>query len=160
MVKELVLERLFDSGDDTVGVLKEFKPSKILCGFTCEDQKQNGPKIPGETRIPAGRYRIVQNKVLTNLTSKYRTKYSWFKWHLMIENVKGFVGIYLHIGNDDDHTDGCVTMGDVANNISLKKFDKLTIQESTDCFKRFYEVYVPWLEAGNELYITIVDEKY
>jgi hypothetical protein len=160
MVRELTLERLFDNGDDTIGVFKEQTPLfKSLLGFTCEDQKQNGPKIPGETRIPAGRYEIVLNKVDTNLTLKYRAKYLWFTYHLMLKNVKGFVGIYIHIGNDDDHTDGCVTMGDTVHNISLKKYEKQSISESTLCFERFHKTFVPFLEAGNKLFITIIDEK-
>jgi hypothetical protein len=162
MVRELILERLFDDGDDTVGILKDVTKSfsRTILGFTCEDQKQNGPKIPGETRIPADRYEIVLNKVETPLTLKYRAKYPWFKWHLMIKGVKGFIGIYIHIGNDDDHTDGCILVGDVMNNISLAKFDKLSIQDSTASFERFYKAASRWLEEGNQMFITIVDEKY
>lgn len=160
MTRELSLERLYATNEATIGVFKEVTPSfRSLLGFVCEDQPQKGPKIKGETRIPAGRYRLVLNKVETDLTNKYRAKYPWFKWHIMLENVPNFVGIYIHIGNDDDDTDGCLLMGDILNNITLAKNAKQMIQESTLCYERFYKTYVPLLEANTPIYLTVTDEK-
>jgi hypothetical protein len=160
MVIDLILERLFDNKDCTLGTIKDITPlRRTFLGFSCEDQKQNGPKLKGETRIPPGRYRLVLNKVETDLTLKYRKKYPWFKWHIMLQGVQGFAGIYIHIGNNDDDTDGCILMGDIASNIVLTKNFAKAIQESTVSFERFYKEYTPLIEK-EEVYITVVDEKY
>lgn len=160
MVSELVLDRFFSHDEATIGALKDVtsKAPKLI-GFTCEDQKQPGAKVMHETRIPAGRYRLVINRVLTDLTKKYQKNYSWFKYHIMLENVPGFTGIYIHIGNHDDHTSGCIILGDILTNISLKANDRKIVLNSTICFERFYRTYYNLLEAGNTVYLTIKDER-
>lgn len=123
--------------------------------FILEDEYRD-IKVPGETRIPAGWYKIVFNKQLTPLTIKYREKYSWFTWHIMLENVKGFTGVYMHIGNTDENTDACLLMGDICD-ITPPTPDGL-ITESTASFRRFYQRISPILDAETEdVYINIID---
>lgn len=164
MKKELLLQRTYDNGDTTIGVLYDLNPF-LLLGFTCEDQHQ-AVKIMKETRIPAGRYRLVINKVVTGKTNDYRARYPWFKYHIMLENVKGFSGIYIHIGNRDDDTEGCLLVGDTQVNIAIPKYKAIVngksanaIGESTISFQRFYEEYYPLIEeVTNEVYLTVKDE--
>jgi len=159
--RELVLRRIFDNGDTTVGYMIEKGPHQAFIGYTCEDQKQIGPKIKGETRIPGNkRYRLTINKALTGKTEEYRKNYTWFKFHIMLMDVEGFAGIYIHIGNDDDDTDGCLLIGDKQSNISLTPAIAKPIENSTNCFKRFYQKYYPLLDAGVPVYLTIIDEEF
>jgi hypothetical protein len=161
MARELELRRFVDNGEATAGFLIEKKPYPAFLGYTLEDQAQ-AKKVMKETRIPAGRYRLVLNRstVPTPKTEQYRKKYPWFKWHIMLLDVKGFSGIYIHIGNDDDDTDGCILLGDVIDNIMLRRATPLT--QSTNAFERFYKKYYPILENENTepVYLTVVDEQY
>jgi hypothetical protein len=160
MTRELLLERLYHTSEATIGIFKDVTASlRNLLGFICEDQPQK-VKVMKETRIPAGRYRLVLNKAETAKTLSYRKRYAWFKWHIMLEAVPGFTGVYIHVGNDDDDTEACLLVGDTANNIVLAKNADKMIQESTLCFERFYKTYVPLLEKNTPVYITIIDEKY
>src|SRR5688500_5460626 len=112
MIREFKLQRYSDNGDCTQGILIEFKNNKsFLHGYTLEDEYRN-VKLAGETRIKAGRYELKLNKWVDSkgdpspLTQRYRTKYSWFKWHIEITKVPNFQGVYIHIGNKDSDTEG------------------------------------------------------
>ena len=75
----------------------------------------------------------------------------------MLKNVPGFTGIYIHIGNTDEDTDGCLLMGDNADNNVIGPG---SISNSTACFMRFYKEVFDWLEGGNKVFINIRDEGY
>jgi hypothetical protein len=135
----------------------------IFQGYTLEDQF-NEVKIQKETRIPAGKYEIIINRTETPKTKAYQVRYNWFKYHLQLANVPGFQGIYIHIGNTDRDTEGCLLMADNAGNNVIGDNG---ISSSTECFKRFYNDLYNWLdhratEKGkydNQAFITILDEK-
>lgn len=158
---ELILQRFSDNRDSTIGLL--FK--KILAGteerlhfmaYTLEDEFRE-EKVSKETRIPAGFYEVIINKAETEKTLAYRKKYPWFKYHLMLKNVPGFQGIYIHIGNNDADTEGCILLGDAADNNTIGAGN---VTSSTPAFTRFYKEVYDLLEQGNKVHITIRDEKY
>jgi hypothetical protein len=104
---EVFLHRFAHAEDYTYGLFFAFDLS-YPDAFILEDEF-HAVKVKKETRVPEGRYRLVLNKTLVNgkpspLTIKYRVKYSWFKWHIMLKDVPGFTGVYMHIGNIDEHT--------------------------------------------------------
>lgn len=143
---KFILQRFSDNRDSTLGILvKVLETAKgeipIFQGYTLEDEYRED-KIKSETRIPAGTYQIDIQRAETPLTLKYRTKYPWFKHHLEIKNVPGFVGVYIHIGNFDADTAGCVLLGDNADNNTIGPG---SISNSTAAFKRFYESVYPHL---------------
>jgi len=129
----LTLYRFSESPDSTIGLLYE---GKYFNCFTLEDQYQK-VKVEGETRIPEGLYKVKQRRVLSGLTKKYRAKYPWFKWHFELQDVPGFKYVYIHIGNDDDHTDGCILIGDRLK--SNKVDDVNNLGASTPAFQRLYK---------------------
>lgn len=157
----LILQRFSDNRDSTLGLL--FK--KILVGteerlhfvaYTLEDEFRE-EKVSKETRIPAGFYEVIINKADTEKTLSYRKKYApWFKYHLMLKNVPGFIGIYIHIGNTDADTEGCILLGDSADNNTITAGN---VTSSTPAFQRFYREVYPLLEAGNKVHIEVRDEK-
>jgi hypothetical protein len=156
-----LLQRFSDNRESTLGLL--FK--KILKGtetilhlqaYTLEDEHRD-QKVSKETRIPAGTYELAFNKADTALTLKYRKKFpTFFKYHVEVKNVPGFVGVYLHLGNSDDDSAGCILLGDSAENNSIGAGN---IMNSTAAFSRFYKDISTILEAGAKCTIEIRDEK-
>lgn len=155
-----ILQRFSDNRDCTIGIL--FK--KITDGngdrlnleaYTMEDEYRSVKEMK-ETRIPAGFYTLGIQPAETPKTLQYRTKYPWFKNHIEILNVKDFKGVYIHIGNRDEDTDGCVLLGDTVNNNNVTTGE---ISTSTVAFKRFYEAVYEALTKGTKCFLEIRDEK-
>ena len=75
-------------------------------GFTCEDVdrrlEDGGVKIPGQTAIPRGRYRLV-------VTFSQRFQ----KLMPLVEGVPGYTGVRIHGGNTHMNTEGCPLLGKV-----------------------------------------------
>src|SRR6266404_7648737 len=69
--------------------------------YTLEDIEQRGPKIPGETAIPTGLYRVA-------LVDSRRFK----RVVPEILNVPLFDGIEIHPGNTAIDTHGCILVGE------------------------------------------------
>lgn len=158
---DYVIQRYSDNRDCTLGLL--FK--KITDGngqrlyftsYTLEDEYR-AVKQMKETRIPAGFYMLGLQTIDTPKTLQYRAKYPWFIDHIEILNVKDFKGVYIHIGNHDEDTDGCVLLGDTANNNNVVVGE---ITTSTVAFKRFYEDVYSQLKAGGKVTLEIRDENH
>ena len=152
----------FSSGtDSTNGILFEtiqqgneidgiFKQKKFLA-YTLEDEQRN-EKVYGETRIPNGTYKLGLRKV-----GGYHAKYSKRFSHIHIGmlhvlDVPGFEYILIHCGNTDEHTAGCLLVGDSQENnqITTDGF----IGKSTQAYKRIYPRIADAIEWGEEVTIT------
>ncbi len=94
---ELVVQRRPSSDGCTLG---RMTIAGVHENFTLEDVVRSGPKVPGETAIPAGRYRVI-------LTFSQR-----FQRVLpLLLDVPDFTGIRIHAGNRSSETDGCLLVG-------------------------------------------------
>ena len=152
----------FSSGtDSTNGILFEtiqqgneidgiFKQTKFLA-YTLEDEQRN-EKVFGETRIPNGTYKLGLRKV-----GGYHAKYSKRVPHIHIGmihvlDVPGFEYILIHCGNTDEHTAGCLLVGDSQENnqITADGF----IGKSTQAYKRIYPRIAEAIECGEDVIIT------
>lgn len=100
--------RYIDDGETTLGLL--FLRNKFFA-YTLEDTFRT-EKIKHQTRIPAGKYTLDFNKQLTPKTEDYRDRMPWFDFHLEIKEVPNFSHIYIHIGNNHQHTSGCILIAD------------------------------------------------
>jgi hypothetical protein len=154
-----ILQRYSDNRESTIGLMfKKIQKGATwalhLLGYSLEDEYRP-EKVAKDTRIAAGIYDLVIQELTTPLTLKYRAKYNWFENHIMIKNVPNFTGVYIHVGNNDDHTDACVLMGDNVNNNSIGNGE---ITNSTNCFRRFYKECYEHLKAGGKASIEIRDE--
>lgn len=148
---ELELKRFSNGVESTLGNM--IINNSWEC-FSLEDEFR-AVKVQGETRIPAGRYEVKFREVLSGLTKKYQDRYPWFKYHLHIQDVPGFNYVYLHIGNTDDHTDGCILLGDSAT--TNKHGNEGSIGSSRIAFKRFYEKVCAALNTGESVHINITN---
>jgi hypothetical protein len=147
---EILNKRAYATNDSTLGVLiVDGKPF----GFVIEDEHRE-IKVKGETRIPAGKYKLGIRKTVTPLTIRYQKKYDWFKRHIELLNVPRFSGIYIHVGNYESDTAGCQVIG---RNAHIHKTG-FSNSESTNCYKELYEMLYPLLSAGKEVFYTIIDE--
>ena len=148
----LLLERYSDNGESTQGVLFEIVDrERVFLNYTLEDQYQE-LKIKGETRIPKGAYNIEFREVLSPMTERYQKKYSWFTWHLELQQVNDFTHVYIHIGNKSTHSEGCILVQDGANNNTVEQgFNS----GSTKAFKRLYQKIAHQLRSGQRVTIQI-----
>jgi len=145
---KLALERIATDGASTIGIL--FLDGVFQC-FALEDQYR-AVKVAGETRIPAGTYRIgLRNE--GGLAQKYASRFpDIHRGMLWLRDVPGFRWVYLHVGNRDDDTLGCILVGDAATATA----GDMMVGASRAAYRRFYPVVVDAAEAG-ALEITIAD---
>jgi hypothetical protein len=152
-----ILQRFSDNKVSTTDLMFEKASDGQHLKFECfalEDEYRE-VKVKAETRIPEGFYEIVIRQEVTEKTKEYQNRYDWFKKHLEIKNVPGFTGIYIHIGNTDKDTEGCILLGDTCTN---NQVDNGFIGNSTVAFKRFYLKVFPHLESGGKAFIEIRNE--
>jgi len=149
---ELTVSRLFAGSDSTVGVLSV--DEKPFC-FTVEDEKRE-VKVPGETAIPEGRYEI-KFRDEGGMTKRYRAKFpELHRGMLWLQDVPGFEWVYIHIGNTDDHTEGCIL---VNYNAMLDPIHGGgTGGNSTNAYKALYQKIVNAVDRGEQVFIRVIDE--
>lgn len=157
---QLTLQRYSDNRQSTQGLLFKSimkgseKKLHLMC-YTLEDEYRD-EKVMAETRIPAGLYEVDFNKSDTPLTKKYRAKFpNFFTYHLEIKKVPGFQGIYLHIGNSDVDSMGCILLCDNMDNNSITAGNG---GNSTQAFTRVYKEIATALENKDKVFIEIRDE--
>jgi len=119
---------------DTLGLL--YVDGQFAC-FTLEDEPRD-VKVAGETRIPAGSY-----KLALKFSPSMSPKYGHDMIH--IQDVPGFEGIYVHRGNTETDTRGCILVGDSAH---FSYGGRSRILESTQAYARVYDIVSDGILAG------------
>ncbi len=143
----------FSSGEDsTSGLLFDVtnRDLKSFLAYTLEDEYRYN-KVLGETRIPDGIYEIGFRKE-GGFHSKYQKRFADIhKGMLQINNVPGFDYILIHCGNTDEHTAGCLLVGDTQVNNLVQKDG--FIGQSTQAYKRIYPYIAKALEQKESVTI-------
>lgn len=142
----LRLQTLNDDGNSTIGVL--FVDDEFTC-FTLEDT-HNEPKIYGKTRIPRGSYEITLRKE-GGMVQKYNKRYEGHDGMLWIRDVPNFKYVYIHVGNDEDDTDGCILVGKNCNTQGQQ-----TVGGSVLAYLSLYSKVKNALDAGYPVNIEVV----
>ena len=151
---KLEVLRISSQDDSTNGILFDVTEGRKFLSYTLEDEYRE-TKVMSETRIPAGTYKITLRKV-GGFHGRYEAKYGeMHKGMLWVRDVPGFEYILIHTGNTDEHTAGCLLVGDSQQN-NIIKADGF-IGSSTAAYKRIYPPIAAALEAGEEVTITYTD---
>lgn len=146
---KIIVDRYLSDGDAT---LSRVSIDDVLECYGLEDEYR-AIKVANETRVPVGEYDI-HLRPEGGMHVKY-SEAEWCKdWHqgmLWLQDVPNFTWIYIHPGNTDDHTSGCLLVGQTAN-----ENDKLTISSSRLAYEALYKKVVSAAWA-NDLTIEFVD---
>ena len=152
---KLQVLRFSSQADSTSGLLFEVTEVKkhFLC-YTLEDERRV-LKVRGETRVPAGTYKIELRKE-GGFHERYTKKYPGIhRGMLHVTDVPGFEYILIHTGNTDEHTAGCLIVGDSQeNNIILRDG---FVGKSVNAYKRIYPAIAKAIEQGEEVTIEYID---
>lgn len=146
---ELTLRRFKATDDATLGSL--YIGDQFEC-YTLEDGHRD-VKVAGETRIPAGRHKLV-GRIFGGFYERYKERFKpWHAGMIQLLNVPNFTDILIHCGNTDKHTAGCVLVGTDYNESTM------TIQSSAIAYERLYKKIWPEIMAGHDNnFLTIIDE--
>ena len=151
---KLEVLRVSSDVDSSSGLVFDITDGKKFLCYSLEDEYRND-KVMHETRVPAGTYQIQLRKV-GGFNARYAKKYGDFhKGMLHVQDVPGFEYILIHTGNTDEHTSGCLIVGDSQENNQLLKNG--FIGKSVQAYKRIYPPIADALENGEEVTITYVD---
>lgn len=159
---KILVERIFTCPTYTIGKL--YVDGKYICdtledtdrgltdNMTVEEIKKI--KVQDETAIPLGTYNLTMN-VKSPKYSNF-TKYKWAKKYdgylPRLENVKGYLGVLVHIGNLPGDSSACLLTG--------YNTEKGKVTNSTKAFTELMDVYlVPAKERKEKITITI-SKKY
>ena len=114
--------------------------------------KFNEPKVKGETRIPTGRYQVLLRNE-GRMTKRYAKRFSFHQGMLWLQDVPDFQFIYIHVGNKDDDSEGCLLVGDgqISNVV-----ERGQVTNSVTAYKRLYDKIVKAL-PNEEVWIEIED---
>ena len=86
--------------------------------YTLEDQYQ-AVKVMHETCIPEGKYNIEFRKT-GGFHAKYSERYKNAHYGMLhILDVPNFTYILIHSGNTDEHTSGCLIVGETQQDLDI-----------------------------------------
>jgi len=144
---KLEVKRFQFGKDATNGLL--FIDGKFEC-YTLEDEYRDVKKMH-ETCIPEGEYDIIFRKVggfHTKYTSRYGAMHKGMLW---LQDVPGFEYILIHTGNTDEHTSGCLILGDTQTDLDVT-FNGM-VGSSANAYKKMYPKVASALEKGEKVTI-------
>lgn len=143
------LNRYYNDQDLTFGILAINGVQK----FHTLERPHHEVKIPGKTRIPSGDYKISlytegeKNKLYA---SKYQGE--GHRGMLLLNEVPGFSGVLIHIGNFAWDSQGCILIG------RYPMLETKRICSSYFAYWEFYKIVLAELLAGANVTIDIRDE--
>ena len=123
--------------------------------YTLEDEVRD-VKVMSETAIPLGTYEI-KFRNIGGFDTKYKARYgtTFHKGMLELQDVPNFKYILIHTGNTDEHTAGCLLLGETQQDLDKGKDG--FVGGSGDAYKKMYPKVRDALLNGEEVTITYSD---
>ena len=152
---KLEVLRFSSEADSTNGLLFEVTDiGRKFLAYTLEDEAR-ALKVRGETRVPAGIYKIELRKE-GGFHERYTKKYPGIhRGMLHVTDVPNFEYILIHTGNTDEHTAGCLIVGDAQENNQL--LPDGFVGKSVNAYKRIYPSIAKAIAEGQEVTIEYID---
>ena len=151
---KLKVVRFSSQEDSSSGLLFDATNGMDFLCYTLEDEYRT-KKVMQETRIPAGTYEIKYRKEGGH-HKKYTQRYpDIHRGMLHVTNVPNFKWILIHVGNTDEHTAGCLLLGDTQENNQIKTNG--FIGKSSQAYIRVYDKIANALDMGEDVTITYYD---
>lgn len=149
---QLHLDRFEETDDATISRLylpKDNGNPKIYYAVEDEYRKE---KVAGETRIPAGIYEVKLRRE-GGMVTRYDARFANIEHNgmLWLQDVENFEFIYLHCGNSDDDSEGCIIVG-------MSRAPKMKVALSAHAYAEIYKAVYAHADSGN-LSIEITDPK-
>ena len=150
---KLEVLRFSSQNDSSLGLLFDVTNGRKFLCFTLEDEARD-TKVMKETRIPAGIYEL-KLRTEGGFHGRYTKKFCKFhKGMIHVQNVPNFRWILWHTGNTDEHTAGCLLLGDTSQqNVSKEGF----IGASTEAYKRVYPRIADAILSGDKVRVKYID---
>ena len=118
--------------------------------YTLEDQYQ-AVKVMHETCIPEGTYDIKFRKT-GGFHAKYSARYKNAHYGMLhLQDVPGFQYILIHTGNTDEHTSGCLIVGETQQDLDIN-FNGM-VGSSAVAYKKMYAKVANQLLQGKKVTI-------
>jgi hypothetical protein len=152
---KLEVLRISSQADSTSGILFDTTNGKrtFMC-YTIEDE-QRDVKVWGETRIPAGTYKL-KLRTEGGFHSRYTGKYGdWHKGMIWVQDVPGFEFILWHTGNTDESTAGCLILGQTQESNLIKPDG--WVGSSVSAYKFVYPRVSEAILSGQDVEVTYID---
>ena len=118
--------------------------------YTLEDQYQ-AVKVMHETCIPEGTYDI-KFRTVGGFHEKYKKRYGADHYGMLhLQDVPNFTYILIHQGNSDEHTSGCLILGETQQDLDLS--DDGFIGHSGVAYSKLYKKVAKELLLGKSVTI-------
>jgi len=144
------LERYSLGQEDTLGrIMIEGK----LCCYTLEDAKKDA-NVKGETCIPTGKYEITLRTAGAMNDTYARRFAAMHKGMLWLRNIPKFEYIFIHIGNTNADTKGCILVGSKPINETNTQ-TRRSIEGSSAAYQTIYPIIAEHISKGGKAFIVI-----
>ena len=118
--------------------------------YTLEDQYQ-AVKVMHETCIPEGIYDI-KFRTVGGFHEKYKKRYGNDHYGMLhLQDVPNFTYILIHAGNTDEHTSGCLIVGETQQDLDIS--DDGFIGHSGKAYLKLYNKVAKQLLQGKDVAI-------
>ena len=118
--------------------------------YTLEDQYQT-VKVMHETCIPEGTYDI-KFRTVGGFHEKYKKRYGNDHYGMLhLQDVPNFTYILIHAGNTDEHTSGCLIVGETQQDLDIS--DDGFIGHSGKAYLKLYNKVAKQLLQGKDVTI-------
>ena len=122
----------------------------VFENYTLEDQYQ-AVKVMHETCIPEGTYNI-KFRTVGGFHEKYKTRYGNAHYGMLhLQDVPNFTYILIHAGNTDEHTSGCLIVGETQQDLDIS--DDGFIGHSGKAYSKLYNKVAKELLLGKKVTI-------
>jgi hypothetical protein len=118
--------------------------------YTLEDQYQE-VKVMHETCIPEGTYDI-KFRTVGGFHERYKKRYGNSHYGMLhLQDVPGFTYILIHSGNTDEHTSGCLIVGETQQDLDVSEDG--FVGSSGKAYVKLYDKIAKQLLIGNPVTI-------